>query len=105
MGRFIYDSAGTSVDVEGSHARAPAPRDHEQTPPIGVLHARYRRGRRQRAPQLLDEPRRADPVPLLRQPTTPPINREWVEELMLVASGPHGLSVIPEPAEHAVTAK
>ena len=32
----------------------------------------------------------------------PRINREWVEELMLIASGPHGLSIVPEPAEQAV---
>ena len=32
----------------------------------------------------------------------PPINREWVEALMLVASGPHGLSIVPEPAEQAI---
>ena len=32
---------------------------------------------------------------------TPRINREWVEELMLVASGSNGLSIVPEPAEKA----
>jgi hypothetical protein len=29
----------------------------------------------------------------------PRINRRWVEELMRTASGPNGLTVIPEPDE------
>ena len=29
----------------------------------------------------------------------PRINRAWVEELMLVASGPNGLTIVPEPSE------
>ena len=28
----------------------------------------------------------------------PALNREWVEALMIAASGAHGLSVFPEPA-------
>jgi hypothetical protein len=31
----------------------------------------------------------------------PQINRAWVEELMQVASGPNGLTIIPEPEEEA----
>jgi hypothetical protein len=30
---------------------------------------------------------------------SPRINRAWVEELMVAASGPRGLEIIPEPAE------
>lgn len=29
----------------------------------------------------------------------PRINRHWVEELMQVASGPAGLSIVPEPVD------
>ena len=29
---------------------------------------------------------------------TPAINRAWVEALMAEASGPHGLTLVPEPA-------
>jgi hypothetical protein len=32
----------------------------------------------------------------------PKINRAWVEDLMLAASGPHGLSIVPEPADEPV---
>ena len=31
----------------------------------------------------------------------PRINRLWVEELMQAASGPNGLSIVPEPAEES----
>ena len=31
----------------------------------------------------------------------PPINRVWIEELMLAASSPHGLTITPEPPETA----
>jgi hypothetical protein len=29
----------------------------------------------------------------------PRINRVWVEDLMLAASGPNGLAITPEPSE------
>ena len=29
----------------------------------------------------------------------PRINRLWIEELMLAASGPSGLTIVPEPAD------
>ena len=32
---------------------------------------------------------------------TPRINRTWVEELMVAASGPRGLTITPEPPEPA----
>lgn len=33
----------------------------------------------------------------------PPINRRWVEQLIAAASGPHGLTVIPEPKPEQTT--
>ena len=35
---------------------------------------------------------------------TPRINRAWVEELMVTASGPKGLWITPEPAEPMIEA-
>ena len=35
----------------------------------------------------------------------PRINRLWVEELMQAASGPNGLSIVPEPAEESPLAE
>ena len=32
---------------------------------------------------------------------SPRINRLWIEELMQAASGPNGLTIVPEPAEDA----
>jgi hypothetical protein len=32
----------------------------------------------------------------------PPINRDWIEALMMTANSPTGLYVVPEPAEHAL---
>ncbi|GAA1968565.1 hypothetical protein [Microbacterium deminutum] len=34
----------------------------------------------------------------------PRINRQWIEDLMQSASGPHGLSIVPEPPEAAALA-
>ena len=98
MGRFIYDTSGTSVDSEDrtlAHLRI-------------VIMIKLRRSE----PFLFDveigdgSGRRSfwihPAVPLQfhffgsRQPR---INRLWIEELMLAASGPSGLTIVPEPAD------
>ena len=98
MGRFIYDTTANSVDIDDrtlAHLRI-------------VIMNKLRRGE----PFMFDvevgdgSGRRSfwihPSVPLQfhffggRQPR---INRRWVEELMRTASGPNGLSVVPEPDE------
>jgi hypothetical protein len=100
MGRFIYDTAANSVDVDDrtlAHLRI-------------VVMNKFRRsesfmfdveigdgsGRRSFWMDL------SVPVQFhffgSRQPR---INRAWVEELMRAASGPNGLTIVPEPAEDA----
>jgi hypothetical protein len=32
----------------------------------------------------------------------PRINRAWIEELMQAASGPNGLSIVPEPPDESL---
>ncbi len=98
MGRFIYDFAGSSVEIDDrtlAHLRI-------------VIMNKLRRsesfmfdvepgdgsGRRSFwvSPSV--------PIQFHFFGSRPPrINREWVEELMMVAGGAHGLSIVPEPAE------
>jgi len=100
MGRFIYESSGNSVDIDDrilAHLRI-------------VVMNKFRRsesfmfdvevgdgsGRRSfwMSPSV--------PVQFHFFGSRPArINCEWVEELMLVASGPHGLILVPEPPEQA----
>ena len=98
MGRFIYDTTANSVDIDDrtlAHLRI-------------VIMNKLRRGE----PFMFDvevgdgSGRRSfwihPSVPLQfhffgsRQPR---INRLWIEDLMLAASGPSGLSIVPEPAD------
>jgi hypothetical protein len=102
MGRFIYDSAGTSVDIEDrtlAHLR------------IVIMNKLRRSESFMFDVDVADGSGRrsfwmSPSVPIQfhffgsRQPR---INREWVEELMVAASGPHGLTVVPEPAEHTLS--
>ncbi|MBD8024707.1 DUF7882 family protein [Microbacterium gallinarum] len=100
MGRFIYDTTANSVDIDDrtlAHLRI-------------VIMNKLRRGE----PFMFDvevgdgSGRRSfwihPSVPLQfhffgsRQPR---VNRRWIEDLMLSASGPSGLSIVPEPAEDA----
>ena len=101
MGRFIYDASGNSVDIEDrtlAHLRLVIMNKLRRSESfmfdveIGVGS-----GRRSfwMSPSV--------PFQFHFFGSRPPrINREWVEALMLVASGPHGLSIVPEPAEQAI---
>jgi hypothetical protein len=100
MGRFIYDASSTSVDIDDralAHLRI-------------VVMNKLRRGE----PFMFD----VDPgdgsgrrsfwmhpsVPMQFHffgSRVPRINRSWIEELMQSASGPNGLSILPEPAEES----
>lgn len=98
MGRFVYGTTGSSVDIDDrvlAHLRI-------------VVMNKLRRGE----PFMFDvemgegQGRRSfwvHPSVALQfhfYGSRPPrINRAWVEALMLAASGPNGLSVLPEPTE------
>ncbi|MCR2794046.1 ATP-dependent DNA ligase [Microbacterium sp. zg.Y625] len=101
MGRFIYDTVSNSVEVEDrtlAHLRI-------------VFMNKLRRGE----PFMFDvdagtgSDRRSfwihPAVPLqflFHGSRSPRINRAWVEALMQAASGPSGLSVVPEPREDSL---
>jgi hypothetical protein len=98
MGRFIYDTAANSVDIDDrtlAHLR------------IVVMNKLRRSESFMFDVEIGDGSGRRSfwmnpSVPIQfhffgsRQPR---INRLWVEELMQAASGPNGLSIVPEPAE------
>ena len=103
MGRFIYDSVGNSVDIEDrtlAHLRLVIMNKLRRSESF-MFDVEAGDGSGRRSFWL------SPAVPIQfhffggRQPR---INREWVEELMLVASGPHGLTIIPEPAEQPIAA-
>lgn len=100
MGRFIYDSAGVSVDLDDrtlAHLRIVVMNKLRRSESfmfdVDVGDGSGRRG-------FWMHPS----VPLQfhfygsRQPR---INRAWIEDLMQAASSPHGLSIVPEPPEDA----
>ena len=103
MGRFIYDTTGNSVDIEDrtlAHLR------------IVIMNKLRRAECFMFDVEMGDGSGRrsfwmSPSVPIQFHffgSRTPRINREWVEELMLIASGPNGLSITPEPAEQALAA-
>lgn len=98
MGRFIYDTMANAVDIDDrtlAHLRL-------------VVMNKLRRGESFMFDVEVGDGsgRRSfwmDPsVPLQFHffgSRAPRINRAWVEELMLAASGPNGLTIVPEPPE------
>ncbi len=101
VGRFIYDTNANAVDIEDrtlSHLRI-------------VVMNKLRRGEAFMFDVEIGDGsgRRSfwvhPSVPMQfhfygsRQPK---INRAWIEELMLAASGPAGLTIVPEPPDEPV---
>ncbi|MDY0911114.1 ATP-dependent DNA ligase [Microbacterium sp. CFBP9034] len=95
MGRLIYGSDGQSLDIDDralAHLRVVFMNKLRRAEPF-LFHHTEASGLR----SLWIHPA----VPIVfhfygsRQPA---LNREWVESLMIAASGAHGLSVLPEPA-------
>ena len=100
MGKFIYTTASHSVDIEDrtlAHLR------------IVIMNKLRRSESFMFDVEIGDGSGRRSfwmhpSVPLQfhffgsRQPR---INRLWVEELMQAASGPNGLTIVPEPVEEA----
>ncbi|MDD7927987.1 DUF7882 family protein [Microbacterium thalli] len=98
MGRFIYDTLGNSVEIDDrtlAHLRIVIMNKLRRSEPF-MFDIDLPRGGERRSYWIHPS------VPLQfhfsgsRQPR---INRYWVEELMQVASGPSGLSLVPEPTD------
>jgi len=101
MGRFIYDTSATSVDIDDrtlAHLR------------IVIMNKLRRSESFMFDVEIGDGSGRRSfwmhaSVPLQfhffgsRQPR---INRLWIEDLMQAASSPNGLSIVPEPPEDGV---
>ena len=98
MGRFIYDNSGNSIDIEDrvlAHLRIVIMNKLRRSESF-MFDVEVGDGSGRRSFWL------SPSVPIQFHffgSRTPRINREWVEELMAVASGPHGLSIVPEPPE------
>ena len=103
MGRFIYDTQENSIDIDDrtlAHLR------------IVVMN------KLRRSDSFMFDVDHADGsgrrsywmhagVPIQFQffgSRQPRINRAWIEELMDAASGPNGLTILPEPAEASASA-
>ena len=100
MGRFIYDTAGTSVDIDDrtlAHLRIVIMNKLRRSESF-MFDVEVGDGSGRRSFWMHSS------VPLQfhffgsRQPQ---INRAWVEELMQAASGPNGLTIVPEPREES----
>ena len=98
MGRFIYDTMANSVDIDDrtlAHLR------------IVVMNKLRRSEAFMFDVEIGDGSGRRSfwihpSVPLQFHffgSRNPRINRAWIEELMQSASGPNGLSIVPEPSE------
>ncbi len=100
MGRFIYDTAANSVDIDDrtlAHLR------------IVVMNKLRRAESFMFDVEIGDGSGRRSfwvhpSVPLQFHffgSRNPRINRAWVEDLMQAASGPNGLTIVPEPTEES----
>jgi hypothetical protein len=104
MGRFIYDTTATAVDIDDrtlAHLRIVVMNKLRRSEPF-MFDVEVGDGSGRRSFWIHPS------VPLQfhffgsRQPR---INRLWIEELMQAASGPTGLTILPEPTEEAAPEK
>lgn len=104
MGRFIYDTMANSVDIDDrtlAHLRIVVMNKLRRSESF-MFDVEIGDGSGRRSYWLHP----AVPIQFhFFGSRAPRINRAWVEELMLVASGPNGLTLIPEPAEEAPAAE
>lgn len=98
MGRFIYDTVANAVDIDDrtlAHLRIVVMNKLRRSESF-MFDVEVGDGSGRRSFWMHPS------VPIQfhfygsRQPR---INRVWVEDLMLAASGPNGLAITPEPAE------
>ncbi|MBA8817260.1 hypothetical protein FHX48_002358 [Microbacterium halimionae] len=100
MGRFIYDTSSNSVDIDDrtlAHLRIVVMNKLRRSESF-MFDFEVGDGSGRRSYWI------APSVPIqfhFYGSRTPQINRAWVEDLMLAASGPNGLSLTPEPADSA----
>ncbi|MGW9114316.1 DUF7882 family protein [Microbacterium sp. NPDC055683] len=100
MGRFIYGSGGDSVDIDDralAHLRIVVMNKLRRSEPF-MFDASLGEGTGRRSFWLHPS------VPLQFQFSggrSPRLNRLWLDELMKAASGPSGLTIMPEPIEPA----
>ncbi|WP_019179741.1 hypothetical protein [Microbacterium yannicii] len=100
MGRFIYDTSGNSIDIDDrtlAHLRIVMMNKLRRSEPF-MFDVEVGDGSGRRSYWI------APAVPLQFHffgSRPPRINRLWVEELMLAASGPGGLTILPEPSGEA----
>ncbi|MBB2975299.1 hypothetical protein FHX49_000865 [Microbacterium endophyticum] len=98
MGRFIYDTTSNSVDIDDrtlAHLRIVVMNKLRRSESF-MFDVEVGDGSGRRSYWM------APSVPIqfhFYGSRTPQINRAWVEDLMLAASGPNGLSLTPEPAD------
>ncbi|WP_345802903.1 ATP-dependent DNA ligase [Microbacterium sp. AZCO] len=100
MGRFIYDTNANSVDIDDrtlAHLRLAIMNKLRRSEPF-MFDVEIGDGSGRKSFWIHPA------VPLQfhffggRQPR---INRQWVEELIRAASGPNGLTIVPEPEPSA----
>ncbi|MFE7843765.1 ATP-dependent DNA ligase [Microbacterium sp. NPDC057407] len=98
MGRFIYDTAANAVDIDDrtlAHLRIVIMNKLRRAEPF-MFDVEVGDGSGRRSFWIHPS------VPLQFHffgSRVPRINRLWIEELMLAASGPGGLAILPEPPE------
>jgi hypothetical protein len=102
MGRFVYDNMATSVDIDDrtlAHLRIVVMNKLRRSESF-VFDVEMGDGSGRRSFWMNPG------VPMQFHffgSRHPPINRTWIEELMAAASGPHGLTIVPEPTERVAT--
>ena len=98
MGRFIYDTVANAVDIDDrtlAHLRIVVMNKLRRSESF-MFDVEVGDGSGRRSFWMHPS------VPIQVQfygSRQPRINRVWVEDLMLAASGPNGLSITPEPSE------
>jgi hypothetical protein len=100
MGRFIYDTVANGVDIDDrtlAHLRVVVMNKLRRSEPF-MFDVEIGDGSGRKSFWIHPS------VPLqfhFYGSRNPRINRAWVEELMQAASGPSGLSILPEPHEES----
>ena len=98
MGRFIYDTIANGVDIDDrtlAHLRIVVMNKLRRSEPF-MFDVEIGDGSGRKSFWIHPS------VPLqfhFYGSRNPRINRVWVEDLMQAASGPSGLTILPEPAE------
>lgn len=98
MGRFIYDTNANSVDIDDrtlAHLRIVMMNKLRRSEPF-MFDVEIGDGSGRRSFWISPSVALQFHFFGSRQPR---INRVWVEDLMLAASGPNGLSILPEPED------